>query len=99
MTDPFSDAAADLLTSVGRSAVYRPKTGSQVDTTVFVSTEVGATGDEMRVAETAYSVLCRVDEVGIPIRGDQFDIDGTTYTVDDLADEAGDAYLVRVIVR
>jgi len=99
MTDAFADATVDALRSIGVVATYRPQAGSDVDTQVVVDTDLDADGDTVRVAEDIRRLSCLRSDVGVPSAGDQFVIDGTTYTVDDLADEAGDAYLVRVIVR
>lgn len=99
MTDPFADAAAGILASVGVSATFRPQSGSEVATRVFRSAETELAGQELRVMEHRETLLCKVSDVGLPRAGDEFDVDGTTYTVDAPAEEPGDGHLVRVAVR
>lgn len=85
---------------LGVSAVFKPQSGSQVSTAVVLDTDVEAGGVNVRNAQDIRALSALRSDIGVPAAGDVFEIDGTDYTVDGLPEDgAGDAYLIRVIVR
>lgn len=100
MSDPFADAAADILASVGVSATFKPQSGDNVATRVHRSSEVDVGAGPARSVEERSVLLCERADVGIPSVGDVFEVDETDYIVDGYPDDgAGNEYLIRVIVR
>jgi len=100
MSDPFATVTADTLSILGVSAVFKPQSGSDIDTNVVIDTDVESVGDQVHVAEDSVVLLARRADVGIPAPGDIFTVDGSDYTVDGIPDDdAGDQYLIRLIVR
>lgn len=82
------------------SAVFKPQSGAEVDTHVVLDTDVELGGVGVRSAEDIHVISAARADVGVPVTGDVFTVDGTDYTVDGYPeDDAGDEYLIKVIVR
>lgn len=93
-------ASKAVSAAFGVDALYIPAVGSPTNTRVVVDTDVEMRGAAGRLAEDFVMLSVLRADVGIPRKGDVFDVGGKLYTVDGLPeDEIGDAYMVRVIVH
>jgi len=102
MSDPLiQKAARDIMVKRGVSAVYESVDGCTTipDCLVRVDHEtlLRPDGADYEIPTFGITIQALFEDVGIPMRGDEFDIDGSVYRVERI--DSNDRVFVKVVVN
>jgi hypothetical protein len=88
----FAAALPGIFEAAGESATFNPATGVAIDCMVFIDFNVmlQPNGTETQVWERGTTIECLFSDIGRePNRGETFEVDGTTYTIQAILENDG----------